>query len=142
MTIILQVVVYAYNPLSMTAIGALVQMPVKHIKAALSSLHSLVYIPSEDPNIPISLFHASFHDFISNQILSLQYYLEPCGSHKYLALQCLSLIEKEWSQKERIPYLAERKSEDISEPLAYACSSWAFHFTYSDTVTLGVALQN
>jgi len=129
---ILQAVVYAYNPLSMTAISDLMQMPIEQTEAALSSLHSLIYIPSQDPDIPISIFHASFHDFMSNQILSSKHYLDPCVSHKHLALQCLFLMEKEWSQKEMIPYLAERKSGDISEPLAYACGSWAFHLTHSD----------
>ena len=29
-------------------------------------------------------------------------------------------------------YLAERRYEDISENLGYACCSWAFHFTEAD----------
>jgi len=41
-------------------------------------------------------------------------------------------MEKEWSQKDKVSYLAERKGGDIPESLAYACCSWAFHFTYAD----------
>ena len=128
---VLQAVVYTYNPLSMTAISALMQMPIENTEAALSSLHSLLYIPSQDPDTPISIFHASFHDFISNQILSSKHYLDPCVSHKHLALQCLSLMGREWSQKQKVSYLAERKYREISESLAYACGSWAFHFTHA-----------
>ena len=49
----LTAVVYVYNPLSRAAISALMQMPIEDPKAALSSLHSLVFIPS-DPDMPIS----------------------------------------------------------------------------------------
>ena len=128
---VLTAVAYVYNPLSMTAISALMEMPIEHTMAALSSLHSLIYIPSQDPDMPISIFHASFYDFISNQIHSSKHYLDPCISHQHLALQCLSLIEKEWSEEERVSYLAERKCEDISESLVYACSSWVLHFTHA-----------
>ena len=128
---ILTAVVYVYNPLTIAAISGLMEMPIEHTKAALSSLHSLAYIPSE-PDIPISIFHASFYDFISNQVFSSKHYLDPCLSHKSLAIQCLSLMEKEWSDKDDVPYLAMRECEEISEALAYACGSWAFHFTYAD----------
>ena len=129
---VLTVVVYAYNPLSMTAISALVQMPIEHIWAALSSLHSLIHIPSKGFDLPISTFHASFYDFISSQSSSSNHYLDPCASHKSLALWCLSLIDREWSNKANVSYLAERRCEEISEYLGYACCSWAFHFTEAD----------
>ena len=129
---VLTVVVYAYNPLSITAISALVQIPLEQIQAALSTLHSLIYIPSQDPDVPISTFHASFHDFISNQSSSSKHYLDPHASHKSLALQCLSLMDTEWANKTNIAYLAERRHKEISESLAYACCSWAFHFTDAD----------
>ena len=105
---VLKAVVHAYNPLSVAAISALMQMPIEHIETALSSLLSLIYVPSQDHNVPISTFHASFHNFINNQVLSAKHYLDLCASHVSLALQCLSLIDKEWSQKGRISYLAER----------------------------------
>ena len=49
-----------------------------------------------------------------------------------MTLQCLSLMEKEWSKEEQVYYLAERKWAGISESLAYACGRWAFHFTIGD----------
>ena len=127
---VLTTVVYAYNPLSITAISALVEIPIEHIQAALSSLHSLIYIPAEDPDVPISIFHASFYDFISNQ--SSKHYFNPCTLHKSLALQCLSLIDREWSNKRNVSYLAERRCEEISEYLSYSCCHWAFHYTNAD----------
>jgi hypothetical protein len=117
----------------MTAISILVQIPMEQVKAALSFFHSLIYIPSsQHPTKHISILHASFYDFISNQILSCKHYLDPCVSHKFLASQCLSLMDKEWSGKKTVSYLAERRCEDISESLAYACSSWSLHFTHAD----------
>ena len=130
--IVLMAVVYAYNPLSMTTISALVKMPIEQIQAALSSLHSLIYVPSQNPDAPISIFHASFFDFISNQSSSSKHYLDPCISHKSLGLQCLLLIDREWSSKKNVSYLAERKHSEISEYVGYACCSWAFHLTEAD----------
>ena len=129
----LTAVVYVYNPLSINAISDLMEMPIKHIKAALSSLYSLIYIPSQgSDNTPISTFHASFYDFISNQIHLSRHYLDPCISHKHIAHQCLMLMNKVWSQEVKICYLEERKCTDIPESLAYACSNWTMHFTYHD----------
>jgi NACHT domain len=130
--IILTAVVYVYNPLSINAISALMEIPINHIEAALSSLHSLIHIPSQGPDMPISTFHASFYDFISNQIHLSKHYLDPCISHKHIAHQCLELMNKAWSQKAKIHYLEERKCPEISESLAYACNNWAIHFTYKD----------
>ena len=52
---VLTAVIYVYNPLSIAAISALMQMPIEHTEAALSSLHSLIYIPLK-PDMPISCF--------------------------------------------------------------------------------------
>ena len=130
--IILTAVVYIYNPLSINAISTLMEIPIKHIEAALSSLHSLIYVPSQGPDMPISTFHASFYDFISNQIHFSKHYLDPCISHKHMAHQCLGLMNKVWTQEAKIGYLEERKCTEISEPLAYACCNWTIHFTYKD----------
>jgi len=131
---VLQAVVYVYNPLSMSAISVLVQMPIERVQAALAFLHSLIYIPSsQHPAKHISIFHASFYDFISIQNMSSEHHLDPCASHKSLALQCLSLMDKEWSAKTSVSYLVERRFGDISESLAYACSSWVLHVTYADS---------
>ena len=130
--IILTSVVYVYNPLSISAISALMEIPINHIEAALCSLHSLIYIPSYGPDMPISTFHASFYDFISNQIHLSKHYLDPCISHKHIAHQCLELMNKVWSQKAKIHYLEERKCTEISRSLEYACSNWITHFTYKD----------
>ena len=65
---VLMAIVYAYNPLSMTAISALVKIPIGQIQAALFSLHSLIYISSQDADIPISIFHASFISSATNPL--------------------------------------------------------------------------
>ena len=130
--IVLSAVIYAFNPLSINAISALMEIPIKQIEAALSSLHSLIYIPSQGPHMPISTFHASFFDFISNQTQLSKHFLDPCISHKHIAHQCLMMMNKVWSQETRISYLEDRKDTEISESLEYACSNWTIHFTYRD----------
>jgi len=140
---VLKAVVYVYNPLSMSAISVLVQISIERVQAALAFIHSLIYIPSsQHPAKHISIFHASFYDFISNQNMSSGHYLDPCVSHKFLALQCLSLMDKEWSAKTNVCYLAERRCGDISESLEYACSSWVFHFIYADNINESTELKH
>ena len=59
---VLTVVVYAYNPLSITAISALMQMPIEHIQAALASfidIHSIPRLWFTHLNIPY--FFLWFH---------------------------------------------------------------------------------
>jgi hypothetical protein len=48
-------------------------------------------------------------------------------------------MDKEWSGKKIVAYLAERRHEEISESLAYACDTWAFHFTHADNNTESAA---
>ena len=132
--IVLQAVVYAYNPLSMTAISDLVQMPIEQVEAALSSLHSLIYMPSSKQVAKqISILHSSFYDFMSKQVLSSKHYLDSGESQESLAQLCFSLMDNEWSGRKDLPYLIERRCENISEALAYACSSWAFHLTNEES---------
>ena len=82
--VVLKAVVYVYNPLSMSAISVLVQMPIEGVQAALTFLHSLIYIPSpQQPAKHVSIFHASFYDFIvikicpQNTTLTLVFHTEP-----------------------------------------------------------------
>jgi len=82
---VLKAVVYIYNPLSMSAISVLVKIPLGRVQSALAFLHSLIYIPSsQDSAKHISIFHASFYDFISNENISLEHHLNPCVSHESL----------------------------------------------------------
>ena len=127
----------------MTAISDLVQMHIEHVAAALSPLHSLIYIPSSQHLAGhISILHASFYDFISNQALSSKHCLDPGASHKSLAYQCLSLMDREWLEKKNISYLTDRKDKEISEPLAYACGNWAFHFTKTNNNNGSIELKH
>jgi Adenylylsulfate kinase and related kinases len=132
---VLQVVISARNPMSINAISALLQTKCRTVHAALQPLHAVLHIPSDnDYSAPISTFHASFPDFITNQGRSRSNYLDLSHCHQWMALQCLALIQP---LKENICGVSGQLSnaeigqstikEHIPEGLAYACTHWPFH---------------
>jgi hypothetical protein len=131
----LQVVVTARNPMSIDAISTLLQTDCKTMHAAFQPLHAVLNIPSDnDYDSPISTFHASFPDFMTNWERSGGNYLDLSQSHQWMVLQCLSLIRP---LRENICGISGRLSNakigsykiqaNISYGLAYACIYWPFH---------------
>jgi hypothetical protein len=137
---VLQVVISASNPLSIDAMSILLQTSCDTIYAALQSLHAVVKTPNEpDFGCPISTFHASFPDFITNEKRSGNNFLDLSQSHQWLALQCLNLVQ---SLKTVIYEISGQSSdnkpfpltinEHISSGLAYACIYWPYHVSKID----------
>ncbi|KAF8236925.1 hypothetical protein L208DRAFT_575613 [Tricholoma matsutake] len=133
---VLRAVVTVRSPLSIDGLSNLLQIKTENVSEALSSLRSVVYIPStEDTGLPISTFHASFTDFITTEKRSGKHFLDPSKSHQMLGLCCLELLQS--SLVENIcqleglalnanvspPMIKDR----IPEALAYACINWASH---------------
>ena len=133
---VLRAVVSACNPLSISGLSMLLDIAAPKIHGSLSSLHSVIYIPpSGDPSLPISTFHASFPDYITDHTRSREHFLDPSKSHRRLALHCLDLMQKRL--RTNICHLEGRPpntdippsviTKFIPEGLAYACTHWAFH---------------
>jgi hypothetical protein len=133
---ILSVVVSIRNPLSACGLGTLLEIDPRVIKSALGSLHAVISVP-QSLDAPVSTFHASFPDCLSEPTRSLQHFLPPSTSHKMLAKSCLSLMNS--SLRENICNLQgcpanntianETISRYIPEGLSYACIHWASHLT-------------
>ena len=132
---VLRAVIGIRTPLSINGLSKLLEVEAEDVNEALSSLHSVIYIP-EDTGHPISTFHASFTDFITTEKRSGEYFLEPSNSHQMLGLHCLRLLQS--SLVENICHLDGLSvlKTDISpstvkncipEALAYACINWASH---------------
>ena len=89
---VLRAVTSVRTPLSINGLSKLLKIKVENVSEALSSLHSVVYIP-ENTDLPISTFHASFTDFITTEKRSGEHFLEPSKSHHMLGLYCLELLQ-------------------------------------------------
>ena len=133
---VLRAVISVRTPLSINGLSKLLEIEAEDVSEALSSLHSVVYIP-ENTGLPISTFHASFADFITTEKRSGEHFLEPSESHHMLGLHCLGLLQS--SLVENICQLEgfsgsldtdvspSAVKDRIPEALAYACVNWASH---------------
>ena len=132
---VLRAVISVRTPLSINGHSKLLKIKAENVTEALSSLHSVVYIP-ENTGLPISIFHASFTDFITTEKRSGEHFLEPTKSHHMLGLHCLVLLQS--SLMENICQLdglsvldmdvfSSTVKDRISEALEYACVYWATH---------------
>jgi hypothetical protein len=131
----LRAVVSVYSPLSINGLSSLLKIKAENMSEALSSLHSVIYIP-ENTSFPISTFHASFTDFITTKNRAGEHFLEPCKSHHMLGLHCLWLLQSSLveniCQLEGLSESLKKVSPStiknrIPEALEYACVNWASH---------------
>ena len=131
---VLRAVISVYTPLSINGLSKLLKIKAENISEALSSLHSVIYIP-EDMDIPILTIHDSFTDFITTEERSGEHFLEPSISHHMLGLCCLELLQSSLMenicQLEGISWSLDMDvspvKDQIPESLVYACVSWASH---------------
>jgi hypothetical protein len=133
---ILSAVVSIRNPLSAVGFGILLEIDPRGIKSSLASPHAVISVPPSLDS-PVSTFHASFPDFITDSNRSVHHFLPSSESHRLLAKSCLSLMNT--SLKENICNLTGRPANDsiandtvavhISEALTYACVYWTSHLT-------------
>ena len=85
-------VISVRTPLSINGLSKLLNIKVGNVNEALSFLHLVVYIP-ENMDLSISMFHASFTDFITTEKRSGEHFLDPSKSHHMLGLHCLGLLQ-------------------------------------------------
>ena len=133
---VLRAIISVRTPLSINGLSKLLKIEAESISEALSSLHSVIYI-SENMDLPISTFHASFTDFITTKERSGEHFLEPSISHHMLGLHCLGLLQsslvEDIYQLEGISGSLDMDvspstvRDPIPEALVYACVNWASH---------------
>ena len=135
---VLGAVVLATNPLSPSAIAALLGFESEEVFPILLSMHSLLVL-REDINQPVRTFHKSFPDFIVNpaRCLTSRFRVCPPDQHAELLVGSLKTMnrELEWNicklpdgvVNSDVIDLGERTNEHIGQVLEYACRSWYKH---------------
>jgi len=136
---VLSALVLVMNPLSPSAISALVRIDRDFVLSLLGSIQSLVALP-EDLDHPVQLFHKSFADFITDRTrcTDLRFYISPDYHHLELVLLCLKLMDESLEKNMcSIPdYILNSEVDDLSKriegsgirgALEYACRSWHKH---------------
>ena len=106
---VLRAIISVRTPLSINGLSKLLEIEAENVSEALSSLHSVVYVP-EDTGLPFSTFHASFTDFITTKERSGKHFLDPFKSHHMLGLRCVELLQSSFMEN-------ICQSEGLSGPL-------------------------
>ena len=136
---VLGAVVLATNPLSPSAIAALLGFKAEDVFPLLSSVHSLLVL-HEDIDRPVQPFHKSFPDFIvdPDRCTNLRFQVCPPDQHSKLLVGCLELMNRRLERNmcqlpdgvanSEVDNLKERAEQHIDKALEYACRSWHKHF--------------
>jgi hypothetical protein len=138
-------IVLLSNPLSASALSQLLDIPLERIDRTLSSLHSVLNIPtSHDGRLntlaAITLFHSSFRDFLVES--EEKFCIKAAETHGILATHCIGLLTSGALKKDlcgtNTPGIRRTKvrepvvSASLPEAVAYACCYWTQHAVKSE----------
>ena len=131
-------VVLAENPLSPSAIAAIVGLREQEVVNLLRLIQSLLKLP-EDPDSPVLPFHKSFPDFITNPLRcpDKQFHISREAGHLQLTLSCLKLMNNilkpnllslpDYALNSEVKDLQARINNHVGVSLEYACRYWSSH---------------
>ncbi len=88
--------VLLFEPLSTTSLASLLDFDQDTIHVRLRRLRSVLYVP-DDPDLPISLLHPSFREFLTSRerCLDPNYYVDPRMAQTLIAEHCLGRLMQE-----------------------------------------------
>ena len=140
---VLGAVVLATNPLSQSAIAALLGFDAEDVPPLLSSVSSLLIL-REDINHPVRPFHKSFPDFVTDPVRCAdeRFHISPPDHHQELLIGCLNLMNQalerdmcklpDAAANSDVNNLKEKTEKSIDLALQYACLSWHTHLIGAD----------
>jgi hypothetical protein len=136
--------VLLYDPLSASALTALIGALLREVLGVLRPLHSVLNISKAldgrvDLETPITLFHLSFGDFLVDSALEKanMFNIATAVTHQNLGIHCIRLLESGGLKEDICGVVAPgtRRSEVaksivqycLPEAIAYACCYWIEH---------------
>ncbi|CCO35245.1 Vegetative incompatibility protein HET-E-1 [Rhizoctonia solani AG-1 IB] len=139
----LQMVVYAIEPLTTSALASLLALrDANQVEALLKPLRSVLNITQETGLV--TTLHASFPDFMLSPNRSGRFHCHPSIHHGVMAEACLRTIDatepkfnicalpSSYLYDHEVPDLEDRISRSISPGLTYACQYWTTHLELSE----------
>ncbi|KAF3314561.1 hypothetical protein TWF173_004645 [Orbilia oligospora] len=136
------------SPLSVSSLSKILAMSEGKINAKLKELHSVLDIPTRaNPDTPIRMFHLSFRDFLSGQVLCENsnfhdFWIDEKEAHAVIYKKCIELMSGTGGLKRNICNVKSPGTlrADIDEgviesclpsELRYACCYWVHHLQQS-----------
>jgi hypothetical protein len=141
---VLHVLLAARNPLDATSISMILGYKLFRIEKVVRNLRSVLTAPDKlSDHKPITIFHASFLEYLTDFDRSGKFFVCVNHGHETLALGSFQIMLKElqfniW----RFPssFLqnkdASLSKDHILNALAYACQSWSYHLDNSGDTDL------
>ena len=127
--------VFLLVPLCMDGIASLLSMDGFQTRVALAPFRSVIHVPTSDTS-PVSIFHASFRDFIVDPSRCEKFTLDSSEGHRMLTVHCLRCLNRDL--KHNICNLDMNMtlspSHDpcaIPDGLRYSCLHWASHLVHA-----------
>jgi hypothetical protein len=136
------IVVFA-EPLSISSLAELLNLPQDDIWSHLSSLHSVLHIPA-DFETPVRTLHLSFAEFLlSDKLQHQSFRVDGLGTHRMLLTRCLEVLSGSHGLQENLCELQHpgqlRQDIDLaiidkrlSPAFQYACQYWIHHAEHSN----------
>ncbi|KAL0576820.1 hypothetical protein V5O48_005161 [Marasmius crinis-equi] len=110
---------------SRDAIAKLLKLDCRQVSAILSRLHSVLYVPDDEHRDNVSVLHASFSDFLTDQHRSLHFYVEPLRERAYFGMlsQCLLPVLNDMTRRHNA---GERMVAGMTTFELYSLDVWLF----------------
>jgi hypothetical protein len=138
-------IVHLAEPLSRSSLASLLNIDSQEIEGQLSSLHSVLSVPSS-ADTPIRMLHLSFRDFLIDpeKRHMNSFWVDETETHKMVMAKCLERMSQPGILQENICNLpghgtlrAEIDGRSIANHLPpdiqYACRFWVYHLKESQT---------
>lgn len=134
--LIIGTLVFLASPLSTNALAQILDIPKSRIDTQLDFLHSVLRVPS-DPDLPVTLLHLSFRDFLVNTESSDSnpFWMDENETQYQIAIHCMNLMNKlkqdicgiEHPDTLRSEISSQTISEHLHPSMQYACIFWVYH---------------
>lgn len=111
------------KPLSIRALGALLQTQTPYILDVLLRIQSLLAIPENDVN-PVRIIHTSLRDYLVSPHRSSRFYVDPPKRHFYMSLQSLMALSTTSNQIFFVSEIQKYASEYWLSHLAESLKQW------------------
>ena len=146
--ILLASVLAARTQLSVLSLSVLIGIDQDRVMRLLDPLRAVIYVPGDVEDDSLSIFHASFADFLSERAPEhLRIPLE-CG-HSIMANVCLAVMKSDalHFNVSRCPSSYKSNVDQILAPIPlsviYACLHWSAHFIAAgDIPRLAASLES
>lgn len=133
-------IVLLAQPLAMSSLARLLDIPLRAVSSTLNPLHSVLSIPSRVDS-PIRLFHLSFRDFLVDPTRRAgEFWIDEAKYHGMLCHRCIQLMRQHLKRDICGLQLPGKLRSEVSQQIIdaalppeaqYACRYWVYHLKES-----------